>query len=569
MPRTSTLASAAGLAGILLLATLGAGPRAQPGEAPAGLTVDGGARLPQAPAWLPNAPLPPGSDPIDLANERIRQGNLVGATNLLAAWLDGAIPDLTAREGRRRWYGARFLLGLLQLQQGHANLASRQFTKVHAAKGALASEAAWYEAKADHLRGRHSVAARECARYRERWPQGSHRADCLLLEGDALTAAGTFQPAHDAYQAFIDLDPDGPDVELAELGQAQALANRSPRRAVAELQARALDYSYPTTRTAALASLAKLEVAGLDTTIPDDRSSRMRLAFSALRAREYSRARELWGLLQADPEASNWVAEHRETFGWRTRDYAALVELFSERYQANASPDTAWLAHRAASRGGLWDQAAAWGERGLTEHSKHWRWRAAQDDVAWARMLAGDLTGAQALWDQLATRGGSRGREAAWFGAFCAWRAGELADAAQRLDRIRGSDSARATQAQYYLGRVAEAGDEPDQARQHYQAVLQRDPHGWYGLLARTRLEPPGQGPAWLIRSGAWPYAQPAQPESLGPMPVRAPPSQVQPPGGNATSATLPRILQRALPPRPPSFLSTAWPGHPHGTTER
>lgn len=505
------------------------------------VTTTAGARLERTPPWLPTAPLAPGTDPIDLAGERLMKGNLVGATAVLADWLEGKHPELDARSGRARWYGARFLLGLLHLRQGQYNLASSQFTKVRAAKGALASEAAWYEALADLSRGRAAVAGRECAAYRERWPSGSHAEDCLLLQGHAYTQAGYYQPANDAYQEFIDLDPNGPDVELALLGQAQALANRSKHQAVTALQAKALDYSYPTTRVAALASLAALAAQGLDTTVPDDRSSRMRLAFSSLRAREYEQARSLWAQLVDDPEATAWVHEHRETFGWRTKDYASLVALFGERYEASHSPDTAWMAHRAAARGALWSDAATWGERGMKEHSGHWRWRNAHDDVAWAWMLAGEHAKARALWDQVATRGGGHGRQGAWFGAFCAWRAGELEDAASRLERIRSQDSARATRALYYLGRIAETGGDAVGAAELYRRVLKEDPRGWYGLLAHTRLEPPSAGPSWQLRNGTWPYTPPAEPPALGPMPVRAPPPALQPPASRELALPAPR----------------------------
>lgn len=489
-----------------------------------------GSQLDHSPSTLPTAPIPPDADVIDLAGERVRQGNLVGATALLEDWLGGGREDLSARDGRRRWYGARFLLGLLHMRQGQYNLASNQFTKVRAAKGALASEAAYREALADQARGRHAVAGRECAKYRELWPRGSHAEDCLLLSGQAYTDAGYFQPAHEAYQEFIDLDPDGPDAEIALLGKALAQVNRSKRQGVVELQAMALDYSYPTTRIVALQALAELEAEGLDTTIPDDRASRMRLAFSSLRAREYDQARALWQALQEDPEAESWVREHRETFGWRTRDYASLVAIFAERYQANRSADTAWMAHRAASRGGLWQDAATWGEQGMKQHSGHWRWRAAHDDVAWAWMLAGEHAKAQVLWDQVATRGGGKGRQGAWFGAFCAWRAGDLDDATTRLEAIRGKDSARATRALYYLGRVAEARGEVEQAAELYRGVLSEDPMGWYGLLAATRLDPATAGEPWLQRSGDWPYPLPSPPPELGAVPVVPPPTRVQAP---------------------------------------
>ncbi len=492
-----------------------------------------GARLRIAPAGLPTRPIPSGSDPVDLAWHRMHAGNLQGATAVLEDWFGGSHPDFEARGGRRRWVPARYLLGLLYMRQGHHNLASSQFTRVRASRGALASEAAWLEALSDHRRGRHAVAARECGTYREQWPEGSHAADCQLLMGDAYTAAGYYQPAHDAYQAFIDLDPDGPDVEIAKLGQALALTNRSKKQAVLALQTMALDYSYPTTHNIAMAALEELAQTGQDTALPDDSPSKMRSAFSALRAREYGKARALWAELSAseEPRTQSWVAKHRETFGWRTRNYAALVALFTERYEANPSADNCWMAHRAAARGGLWQQAAEWGERGLEHHGGHWRWKRARDDVALARMLAGDNARAMELWDGLARKGGAAGRQARWYGAFCAWRASELDEAAKRMEQVRAQDRAHATRALYYLARIAQLRGEDDQATELYAEVLEEDPLGWYGLLATRRLQPAdSQAERWLARTGGWPYATPAADTVLAPMPVAPPPRAVQPP---------------------------------------
>ena len=553
-----------GLLALALLASMGLRALSGPAEAgspgaPAGLetigvSVDaaGGARLSAAPAFRPDQPIPPGTDALALVGERLQRGNLQGAAQLLHDWLEGRLPDTRTPHARVRWYGARFLLGLVHMRQEQHNLASSQFTKVRASKTALASEAAWYEALADHRRGRHAVAARECARYRETWPAAAHEADCMLLEGEAWTAAGYHQPAHDAYQEFIDLDPDGHDVELARLGQALALANRSPRRAVPELQALALDYSYPTTRTAALAKLAELAEAGQRVELVDDDASRQRRAMSALRAHEFALARQLQAQLQGseDPAVRAWVEEQRETFGWRTRSYRDLADLFIERYAASPDPETCWMAHRALFRGGFFLEAAQWGERGMSEHASHYRWRRASDDLARSWMMAGEEAKAIAIWDRLGRSSGGKGRQARWYAAFCAWRAGDLDEAARRLEQVRSGDAARSTRALYYLARVAEARESADEAAELYRAVLERDGLGWYGLLAASRLVPPAEGPAWLVRHGSWPFAPPAQPPQLVPVQVRPPSQQVAPPTRGA-------LLEPAA--SPIAWSSLAW----------
>jgi len=552
-------------AGVALLLA-GVAVAVEPEPRPAGVTVipEQGARLPEAPGLLPGAPIPADADPIDLASERVLAGNTRGAMTLLEDWLEGRHPELKARDWRKRWVGARFMLGLLYLREDHPNLASSQFTRVRLARGALESEAAYLEAWADHARGRHRVAARECAAYRKKWPKGRHVEDCLLLEGDALTDAGTFTPAYEAYQRFIDLDKDGPDVEIAKLGQARARINRSARQAVTGLQAAALDYRYPTSRDIALAELATLAEQGLDTTLPSDGNAKIRELVSTYSSREYERAHTLWAELQQDesPHIQAWLKKNIDGYGWNTRSYELLVELYIARLETNHNPETCWMGHRAAMRGGLWEVAAELGEQGLTKHSGHWRWRAARDDVALASLLAGRHERALALYDQLAANGGRRGREASWYAAFTAYRAGDWADAAKRLEQVRTGDRARAVRATYWLGRVAEAEGEPESAQARYLEVMRDDPHGWYGLLAHERVHPLDRGgQGWLVRDGDWPIPPPAAPLVLDPMPVVAPPA-VEPPQAHGALA-LPE-------PRSPDWGALSWsePAAPPGLVE-
>jgi len=566
----------AALAGLAALLLAGIATAVEPQQRPAGISVvtGQGAVLPEPPGFLPGSPIPAGSDPIDLAAERVLEDNLKGATSLLDDWLEGRHPELKARDHRKRWVGARFMLGLLYMRQGQHNLASSQFTGVRGSRGALEAEAAYLEAVNDHARGRHRVAARECAAYRGKWSKGRHVEDCLLLEGDALTAEGTYQPAYSAYQAFIDLDRDGPDVEIAKLGQARARVNRSGKQAVTGLQAAALDYRYPTTRDLALDTLAQLEAQGIDAALPDNSQARIRKLISTYNSREYSRAHALWASLEQDPSPGiqAWIAKSRDKYGWNTRSYEYLVELYEGRLAKTHNPETCWMAHRAAMRGGLWDKAAELGEQGLAKHKGHWRWRGAKDDVALASLLAGEHDRALELYDQLGSAAGRNGRKARWYAAFTTWRAGDLDEAAKRFEAVASSDSSRRVRALYYTGRVADARGDAEGAKTIYGDVLQRDPEGWYGLLAHTRTHPPAQDtPSWLLRDGDWPLAPSALPLELPPMPVAPPPTTVQAPPDREFELPKPKDLnwsaltwgEPAAPPGPTGLVVDTEPQPP------
>ena len=90
------------------------------------------------------------------------------------------------------------------------------FSKVRSSGQPVAPWGAWYEAYADHERGRHSVAARECSAYRKNWPDGPHADECLVLIGDAWVAAGE--------RVFVDYAGPTvpiPDIETGEIRRAQ------------------------------------------------------------------------------------------------------------------------------------------------------------------------------------------------------------------------------------------------------------------------------------------------------------------------------------------------------------
>jgi len=527
-----------------------------------------GSTLPATLPYSPLAPIGSGTHPIEASLERARRGNLHGARLLLSDWLEGRLPQADPR-ARSRWTAARFQLGLLHLEAGDWNLASEQFTKVRASGGSLEAFGAWYEAVADYRGGRFGVAARECRRYRQRWPEGIYADDCLLLMGDAYVAAGYTSPAHQAYQEFIELEPDGDDVEPARLGKALATANHSPKAGSAELRHMALNYRYPTTNRAALAALADLAPEGEAPLAADDVQSRIQLAVSARRAKEYVLA---WELLQEllhdeDAQARSWAESQLETFAWRTHRYRILADIFAERYQAAPDAETCWLAHRALARGGYWQEAAEWAQRGRKEHVSHHRWRHATEHEARAWMMAGQPERARELWDKLARTGGSLGREAAWYAAFCAWRAGSWDLAAERLEQVMGSDGARATRARYYRAKVALAQGDEDRARQELRAVQDAKPNSWYGLLASSRLRQQrsaeeAAAPAWLRRTGRWPL--PASSPRSDPAAVRSvPPSpQVAPWAQGAALAPAARALQwSTLAWRPAAEVAAVQPG--------
>lgn len=509
--------------------------------------------------FRPDRPLPAGEDPVEVARHRLLAGNAAGAASVLEDWMEGRTPDLKAWGGRRRMNDARFLLGWIQWRLGHPNLASAWFTRVRLSGGPLAAEAAFWEARADHARGRHGVAARECASLRATFPESPRVDDCLFLEGRAWAAAGAVGSAKEAFEAYLIEDPDGPDAESARLHVALGVAKANPRAGIPLLQSFALDYGRPTTRARALRALADLRAAGYAADVPDDLDARMRHAMSARRAKQYEEAWELFTRLREveDPRIQAWVDSQAEGFVLRTRRWKELAGALAEDQAANPNPATLWDLHRALARAGAWREAAEVGEQGLVEWPDHSRWSHAREAVGRAWLLAGD--GARALphLDAVGRTGGSVGRDARFLAALAALHS-KTDDARARLDRVLAEEGDRVPRARYWRGRLLLEEGRADAARADLEAVRDSDPGGWYGLLARMRLEALGAagrevaGPTWMERDGRWPWPAHRSPPDPKPVPV-----------GHAALARVPRLPRTPIPVasdgRIPAWTALAW----------
>lgn len=465
-------------------------------------------------------PTPPGrvviAEPtLGAAIEAHRQGDDEVAISTLQTWLESG----EGPWGRERDAG-RFLLGWLLRARGDANLASAQFTRVRAGGGPLEVYAAFYEAEADHRRGRHEVAASECKAYRARWPTGPHASECLMLMGDAYVAAGLRSPAITAYQTYRDENPGTPRDEEIALGVALAEANVNPAKGALRLKQLTLEHDYLCTATQAQSELdALMELHALEDPEVDEM---LAAQLRAMSQRDGGFGPEAWKAYQDvlgtwPDESSSWGTGTWERFCWRTHRYDDLGDAFAATYAKTSSADDAWFAFRAYFRGGDFAESAKWGEIGMADHSTHRRWRRSRDVVAHSQQLAGDFVRAREHWDILARTGGSLGRGAEWFAAFSAYRAGEHEDAVKRLDPIVAAGDERKLQALYYRGKaLSELGDR-EGAQADWRRILDGHPTSWYGLLLRSKWR---KLPDSTVRDGSWPDVPPAEP----PTSVASPP---------------------------------------------
>lgn len=460
-----------------------------------------GAVLPAAPTVAPGriAPAPP--DPLARAVEARQQGDLVRSAWLYESWLAGRRGDSGLRAS------VQLALGLVYLDLDEPSAASANFSRVRASGAAVAPWGAWYEALADHTRGRHAAAAAECQSYRKKWPTGPHADECLVLIGDASVAARQRGSAVAAYQAYLDAHPDSPREEPLRLGIALAVSTTEPARAVPMLQGLVLSHQYHSTGETAQRRLDELAKDGLDTALPNDGITSCRLAAERKRcgfeAEAWSRFQELELKAADDPSIAAWIDANADQFRWGTSQYLDLAATLAARYAEKPNAEVAWQRYRALARGGDWAGAEAQLVSGAAAHGGRLRNR---ELLARAQLLSGNYVGARETFDALGKSGGPFGREARWLAAFATYRAGEDANALERLDALKQNDDWTGEAARYYrvrtltrLGRTAEA----ETAR---AAILRDDPWSWYAALLQNEEAP---APGGVARQGRWPGPRP------------------------------------------------------------
>lgn len=418
------------------------------------LAFAAGTMLPGPPTVPPGRVAPPPTDPEAVIAAARRVGDVAGEVR---GWR--ALPHKDAAS----WYA----LGFAERRRGDELAASVAFAQ--AREGPVAAEAAWEAARSALAAGQARQAAFACARYRNGWPDGPHAEDCLLLSGQAWLAAGEPAVARATFNAWLARNDGAPMAEQARLGVALATAELDPYTAIGMLTDLSLDHQWHPAGVQADRALAALGVA-----IPDTVDNRIRRAEERLRCGFRADAWAAFERLRADPEAAAWVDRRGRAMMAGSRHFDALIEtLPPEEHEERA---------KAFGKAGRWEEAAA-------------EWRAAgpvRAELARAEVLAGAFVEARADWDTIG------GDEGPWMAAYAAFRAADYKDARARLAAIQEGPWARA--ARYYEARVLAATGDNAGATAAWRAVIEVDPHDWYGLLAQQELDPP---PA-EVHDGRW-----------------------------------------------------------------
>jgi len=425
----------------------------------------------------------------------------------------------------RRWGSERdsalMVIGMIHREAGRHNMASEAFTKVRASKGSLADLAAWYEAEQDLARGKPWVAIRECERYRDANPSGASADACLRLISKAHASMGRAGSALTAAREYDEDHELGPIEEQVQLTLGLYEAQHNPPAAISRLQELAANHDAPLTGRVAEEVLAEL-----GSSRANDVNSLQRRAISIRDGKRTEAAweafAELISMSEDDADLAEWIEGQSERFGWRTRQWDFLADLYRDRYAEDKDADNAWNLYRALSRGGRFAEAGQWATDSQKAHGNSREWRYKEEDIGRMMLLAKDYAGAQAQFDRTAARGGWTGRRASFFGAFSAYMDGDLEDAIARFTKIIDKKRSYLVESRYWRANALRGLERVEEAEADEAVIRTEEPYGWYAvLLSQRQQDLPTAKP--FARDGSWPgpdLPPPAQewasPEAIG-----------------------------------------------------
>lgn len=468
-------------------------------------SVPAGQSLPAAPEALGLAPTPPPT--LNALRNALETHQPVDALALA----EGLLPKL--RRGRTR-DAVRLVVGLLHREAGRHNLASESFTRIRVGNGPLAPWGAYLEAEQDFVRRRDAVAIRECARYRDRWPEGPHAGPCQRLMAVAYAQLGDAEAARETAAEYDEEHTLGPIAEQVELALARHWLDVGDySQAIPVLEELVVRHAAPLTGRTAERWLAGLPAEVGPRPIPQDPEAQMARAVSLRDAR---RPNEAWSLFEAlaataddQPDVGAFIEQEAERFGWRTRRWDFLDEYYADRYAADADPRDAWVRYRVLFRAGRHNASAKLGLAMQKAHPEDRSWRRSHEDLARTLLLAGRYDDARDQFDTVGKAGGWTGRRGRFYAAFATLMAGRHEDAIARLSAIIDEDRAWLTEARYWRARALElVGREADAAVDRAW-VLRRSPNGWYAVLLRQSARPPMPAASSSAHRGRWPGLNP------------------------------------------------------------
>jgi len=516
------------------------------------------ASLPPAPAHV--APFYGPETERSTVREHLLSGDLTKALGSAEA---------LARHGRTRadQAAAWVAVGWIHRTSGRHNLASEAFTQARIRQGPLASIATYFEAEQDLLRGKPAVAATECERYRERYPEGTYAEDCLRIIALGRARTGRSSEARETAEAWDTEHKTAPIGEQIELELALHWEPTQPEAAGRIFRRLARTHSMAHTGRKAEAGLERLVQAGiLESALPEQSEYLKNRVGALITAGRLDNAWELFEHLgergEDDPRLMKWYIASYEDIAWATRHWSVLGDVLDEEQPHVSDANRTWKRYRSLWRAGEWEEAAAQATEGLQSFGTEAPWKKREETLGHMYLLAGEPSNAQPLFDSQIRRGGWNGRRARFYAGLSRWMQKDYASAIDHFDVLVKQDAGYVEEALYWRAKTREQlGDTLGAAQDRDQ--LKTNPYQWHALLlaqndpARPTAKPFARTGEWLEKSAGFadPIANlaPSVSELLKPVSPLA--SAFQPNWLLAADAPLPQSQHATVLARPHGFL--------------
>ena len=131
-----------------------------------------------------------------------------------------------------------------------------------------------------------------------------------------------------------------------------------------------------------------------------------------------------------------WSRNNGINFGWKARQYDYLVKQYSKRHYEKPDAQTAWRAMASAWRAGAWDGVYHWLKLGDVAYKDTYKWRRSHEDIGRIWMLGKQYKEAQARFERLAERSGSRGRRGRFLSGFADYKLNNTVSAVKKFSAL-------------------------------------------------------------------------------------------------------------------------------------
>ena len=404
---------------------------------------------------------------------------------------------------------AWMLSGWIHRDLDQHDLASAAFTQVRLTGTSLSAWASYYEAEQDLIRGRPSVARRECESYRASFSNGPYADACLRIMALGSAVTGDRDAALASARAWDELHPKTPITESIALKTALTRVSSAPAQSASELRKLLADHTIPMVGRRAEAKLLEMQQAGqVSEAYPTHNAFLQQRAQSLLTSYQgpaaWSAFEKLAERAPDDPSLMKWTEASMESFAWSSHRWGLVADAVAEQDPQGKDRNATWKRYRSLWRAGRWEEAAQQARTGLALYGTTRPWKNREETLGHTFLLAGYPDDALPLFETAASKGGSTGRRARFYAGLSAYLNGEPTRSKPHFDSIIDRNLSYTDEALYWRSKVAASMQDSRAAMADQASLIERDPYSWYATLLRQERPSLAQMRPYR-RDGHWP----------------------------------------------------------------